>query len=154
MSSRASLTSPLDRRTRRSALALVAAVVTLGAAACGSDSASTVAFSPEGELGRRVARTNGCAGCHGTEGQGQVGPALEGLYGSTVTFDDGSTAVADDAYLRESILEPSARKVEGFKLPMPETNLSDQEVDQLIAYIRDLGTSTTTSETRPPVAAP
>jgi len=128
--------------------ALIAALMTLGFTACGGDSSSsTVVLSPEGELGRQVAQTNGCAGCHGANGQGQVGPAFVGLYGSTVTFDDGTTAVADDAYLRESIVDPLAKRVEGFKLPMPQTNLSDDEIEQLIAYIRDVSTS-------PPTAAP
>ncbi|HUF97458.1 MAG TPA: cytochrome c [Ilumatobacter sp.] len=118
---------------------LLPLIVAFGLTACGGDSASSgVVLTADGELGRKVARGNGCAACHGANGEGTVGPAFVGLYGSTVTFDDGSTTMADDAYLRESILEPSARRVEGFNLPMPENDLSDEQVEQLIAYIRDL----------------
>ncbi len=141
-------------RSRAIAAATVAAAV-LALSGCGSNSsAAGVTLSAEGELGRQVARTKGCAGCHGSNGEGQVGPAFVGLYGTTVTFDDGSTAIADDAYLRESMLDPSARRVEGFKLPMPETNLSDDDIDQLIAYIRDLAEPTDGSDADASEVAP
>lgn len=128
---------------------LLAVLMTLGIAACGGEDSSSApsGLSPDGERGRQIARPNGCSSCHGTDGEGQMGPAFVGLYGSTVTFDDGTTAVADDAYLRQSIREPAARRVAGYQLPMPTSNLSDEEVELLIAYIRDLSAppSTTTS---------
>lgn len=131
--------------------ALLAAIAALSFTACGGDSESSVSsgLSPEGELGRRVARPAGCSSCHGTNGEGSIGPAFVGLYGSTVTFDDGTTAIADEAYLRQSIRDPSARRVAGYQLPMPVSNLSDEEVDQLIAYIRDLSTAPSTTTSAP-----
>ncbi len=129
--------------------AALAAVAAFGFTACGGDSPGSSAasgLSPEGERGREIARPSGCSSCHGVEGEGSLGPPFVGLYGSTVTFADGTTAVADDAYLRESIRNPGVRQVSGYQLPMPASNLTDEEVEFLIAYIRDLSAppSTTT----------
>ncbi len=112
--------------------------VSVGLAACGGDGESAVQLSPAGALGRDTALQKGCAACHGTEGEGRVGPAFQGLFGSTVSFQDGTTAIADEAYIVESILEPNAKKVEGYALPMPQTNLTDEELASIVEYIREL----------------
>jgi cytochrome c oxidase subunit 2 len=130
---------------------VLAAVAAISFTACGSDSPSSApsGLSPEGERGRQIARPSGCSSCHGVDGEGQLGPPFVGLYGSTVTFDDGTTAIADEAYLRQSIREPAAKRVAGYQLPMPQSNLSDEEVELLIAYIRDLSTPASTATTAP-----
>ena len=119
-----------------------AAVV--GFAACGGDSDSDVpdGLSAEGRRGAELADDNGCSACHGS---GAVAPPFEGLYGSTVEFDDGSTAVADDAYLTRAITDPGAEVVAGFDVTMPDNDLSDEDVAAIVAYLRDLvaGSSTT-----------
>jgi mono/diheme cytochrome c family protein len=112
----------------------------LALAACGSDGGPDL--SPAAEAGRDVFRSNGCASCHGANGQGGVGPTFEGLYGREVELDDGSTVTADDAYLRESITDPSAKIVDGYALPMPTNDLSDDEIDQVISFIAELGGGT------------
>lgn len=116
---------------------LLASVIAVGSAACGGDGAD-LALSPAAEAGRDITRTNGCAACHGRTGEGGPGPAFVGLFGSTVEFDDGTTAVADEEYIRQSILEPGARVVAGFGFPMPENDLSDDEIESVVAYIREL----------------
>ncbi len=69
-----------------------------------------------------------------------IGPDWEGLYGSTVTLDDGSTLVADEAYLLESIVDPDAKKVDGYSIGMPVNDaLSDEDIASIIAYIQSLG---------------
>ena len=88
--------------------------------------------------GRSIGRTNGCAACHGTHGEGGVGPAFTGLYGSAVTLADGSTVVADEAFLAESIRTPAASKVAGYDVDMPSNDLDDDEIAAVIAYIRAL----------------
>lgn len=93
------------------------------------------------EEGRTLASENGCVSCHSTDGSKSVGPTWKGLSGSQVTLDDGTLVIADDAYLRESILEPSAKTVKGFKAGLMETvirsnSLTDEEVRALIAYIK------------------
>ena len=108
--------------------------------ACGEDAPTASSGSADSavESGRGLARTRGCAACHGADGQGGLGPAWVDLVGSTVTLKDGSTVVADEAYISRSITEPDAEVVEGFTVPMPKTTLSDTEVDDLVAYIVSL----------------
>jgi cytochrome c oxidase subunit II len=106
--------------------------------ACGGARGSDV-LSPEAENGRKIAINKGCAACHGDDGSGPIGPAFKGLYGSNVTLTDGSTVVADDEYLRRSIVDPSAQLTDGYTLKMPETELSDEDIEAVLAYIRELG---------------
>ena len=104
--------------------------------ACGGDDDSSgVTLSPDGEAGRSVFQSKGCGSCHGTG----VGPDLENLYGTDVELDDGTVVVADDAYLRRAITDPGAQKVDGYDVRMPTADVSDEELAQLIAYIRDIG---------------
>jgi len=107
-------------------------------AACGSDGGTDVALSPQGEQGREIVRSNGCAACHGQNGEGSAGPSFVGLYGSTVELEDGETVVADEAYLFESIRDPGAKVVDGYGFPMPTNDLTDSEIESVIAFIRDL----------------
>lgn len=127
------------RRARRAALLLPVVALTL--AACGSDGDGP-ALSAEAEAGRNTMRSSGCASCHGADGQGGVGPSFQGLYGTEVELADGTTVTADDEYLRESIREPGAKIVEGYRVPMPANDLSDAEIDEIIAYIRAIGPET------------
>lgn len=82
----------------------------------------------------------GCGSCHLDERQGR-GPYLRGLYGSTVTLDDGATVTADDAYIRESILNPNAKIAASFHpnvMPAFQGQVSEETIIELIAYIRSL----------------
>jgi cytochrome c oxidase subunit 2 len=93
-------------------------------------------------LGKSLAARNGCAACHSADGSALVGPTWLGLFGTEERFTDGSTAVVDEAYLVESIVDPNAKIVEGF-LPdvMPKDfgdKLSDQDIEAIIAYIKSL----------------
>jgi len=116
---------------------ILAATALLTLAGCGGDGGPDL--PPEAAAGRDVVRSNGCASCHGANGQGGVGPSFEGLYGSEVELENGSTVVADREYLRESILDPKAKIVEGYSLPMPAADLGEAEVDQIITFIAALG---------------
>ena len=117
--------------------ALMMPLLLVLAVACGGSSRKEL--SPEAENGRRIANTSGCASCHGADGSGGVGPTFIGLYGSQVTLAGGSTVVADDEYLRRSITDPAAEQVEGYTLMMPVTNLSDDDIEAVLVYIRELG---------------
>ncbi len=123
-------------------LVVVAAVAALAGCGAGSDSSSSdggsVQLSEAGQRGQEVARSNGCAGCHGTAGQGGVGPAWVDLYGSNVELKDGTRVVADDDYLARAITEPGADVVAGSSVQMPKNKLNDDQVADVIAYIRDL----------------
>ena len=80
---------------------------------------------------------SGCLACHA---QGHVAPSLEGRFGGSATLSDGSTVTVDDAYLRESILDPNARIVAGYPGLMPSYRgqLSDAQVDELVKYVASL----------------
>lgn len=128
-------------RTSRVLLSVVVSLAGLTACGANGDGDAQIDLSPTAEAGRDIVRSSGCASCHGRNGDGGPGPAFVGLYGSTVTFKDGTSAVADDDYLYEAITDPGARQVEGYGFPMPTNSLTDAQVEQVIAYIRELGTA-------------
>lgn len=79
----------------------------------------------------------GCVGCHNNP---RLGPPLGGVLGHAVKLDDGSELVADRAYLSESILEPHARIVAGYRGTMPiyRGALSEVQLDRLLDYLSSL----------------
>jgi cytochrome c2 len=80
--------------------------------------AATTPTVPAAELaarGKQLFASDGCAACHSLSGSAGAGPTLKGLAASSVTFTDGSTATADDAYLSRSITEPDAQIVKGYQ---------------------------------------
>jgi cytochrome c oxidase subunit 2 len=81
-----------------------------------------------------------CSSCHLQSGQGR-GPRLQGVFGSQVELADGSKVVANEDYVRESILNPRAKVVAGFQPIMPTFQglVSEEQVLQLVAYVRSLG---------------
>lgn len=130
-----------SRVLRRTATALAAAALLL-TASCSSDDDATeeaVELSPAAQEGLRVAETNGCTSCHSTGGRDGVGPSWNGLAGSEVELDDGSVVVADEEYLRRSIVEPNAQIVAGYRGIMPERSLDPAEVDAIVAYLQEIG---------------
>jgi cytochrome c oxidase subunit 2 len=88
----------------------------------------------------------GCASCH-AGGPQQRGAKLEGIYGHEVKLVGGQTVLADDAYIRESILNPSAQIVEGFQPIMPtfKGQVTEEQLVSLVAYIKSLSGITATS---------
>ena len=80
-----------------------------------------------------------CNTCHRPDTQTR-GPLLDGIYGRTVTLQGGSTAIADEAYLREAILNPGARLRAGFQPIMPAYQgvVTEDGVAQMIEYIKSL----------------
>ena len=100
--------------------------------------APEVALSPVASQGRDLARSSGCAACHGRNGDGGVGPAWKGLAGSTVAFTGSTSTVADTEYLSASISDPSAQLRQGYSLKMPENDLSAEEIEKIVAYIEEL----------------
>lgn len=99
------------------------------------------ATQPPAELGRELFANLACNTCHG-EGDGARGPNLDGLYGSEVELATGRTVMADENYLRNSILSPGSQMVAGYQPLMPtfQGQVSEEQLNQLIAYIKSLGT--------------
>lgn len=88
--------------------------------------------------GKQLITSKGCIACH-VQGQNSIAPSLHGLWGTEREFIDGTTAIADEAYIRESILHPGARIVKGFAAAMPAyEELDDDELDALLAYIKSI----------------
>jgi cytochrome c oxidase subunit II len=86
--------------------------------------------------GARLYERYGCNTCHSTG----KGPSLAGLYGSRVKLSGGRLVTADNAYIRDSILTPSARVVDGYQTIMPtfQGQLDEGEILALTAYIHSL----------------
>jgi cytochrome c2 len=105
---------------------------------------TTAANAPaSADEGRRIAQMYGCAACHATEDTSiaKLGPPWKGLYGRERTFATGTVRIAaDEAYIRESILNPSAKVVSGYEPGMPSFAgvLTDAQIDSLILYIKSL----------------
>ncbi len=99
--------------------------------------------APAGTLsatGEQQFATLGCVTCHTDAGTGR-GPSLVGIYGKAQQLANGSSVIADDAYLRESILNPQAKMVQGYAPLMPtyQGQISEDGLVSLIAYIKSLG---------------
>jgi cytochrome c oxidase subunit 2 len=91
--------------------------------------------------GTQLYQEKGCIGCHSIDGTPRVGPTLKGLFGKTVTvMTDGKerSLTADEAYLRKSLLEPNADVVKGFPPIMPPEKMTEDEIRELIRYIKEL----------------
>ncbi len=82
----------------------------------------------------------GCAGCHGQRGVVRA-PSLAGVYGSPVPLANGTTVIADEKYLHDSILFPEKQVVASYVPVMPSFNgrISDADLEKLLAYIKSLG---------------
>lgn len=90
--------------------------------------------------GQRAFQDLACHTCHMTDASGR-GPTLERLFGSEVKLADGSTVVADEAYLRESILNPQVKLVAGYQPLMPTFQglVNEEALMGLIEHIKSLG---------------
>jgi len=126
---------PADYQAWLSESAPVPTTLVAGAAAAG---VQTAALSPV-PAGEVLFNQKACATCHQPQG-GALGPSLVGVYGKRVALQDGHEVVADDGYLRESILNPTAKLVAGFQPVMPtfQGQLDEEQVMHLIQYIKSL----------------
>jgi cytochrome c oxidase subunit II len=95
---------------------------------------------PLKELGAMVHENRGCATCHSLDGTRGQGPSWKGIFGQTHQFADGSSAVVDENYIRQSILEPQAHVVQGYEPIMPTYKglLRDREILGAIEFIKTL----------------
>ena len=112
------------------------------ASAVGTAAAATLprAEGSVADRGRRLFDQLGCIACHLPDRQG-IGPVLTGVFGSQVRLQDGRTTLADESYVRESILQPQAKITAGFQTQMPsfQGRINEEELMQLMAYIKSLG---------------
>lgn len=112
----------------------------------------------EGSLasaGEKLFSDLACNTCHRPDAAGR-GPILQNLYGKTVDLEAGSPAVVDEAYVRESILTPSARVVKGFQPIMPTFQglVSEEGLLELIEYVKSLKTDAQAATGAPSTGSP
>jgi cytochrome c oxidase subunit 2 len=93
--------------------------------------------------GVQLLQEKGCRACHSVDGTPLVGPTLKGLFGKTVTImAEGKErqVVADEGYLRKSLLDPNADIVKGFPPIMPSQKglLTEEEIEEMIGYMKGL----------------
>jgi len=93
--------------------------------------------------GQKLFQERGCASCHQTDPAGQQGrgPTLYGLFGKQQAITGDGNVTVDESYIRESILDPQEKLAVGFQPIMPtfRGQLSEEQILQLIAYVRSLG---------------
>jgi len=100
---------------------------------------------PEGSLasaGEKLFADLACNGCHRPDSTGR-GPVLNGLFGRTIMTSTGETVTVDEAYVRESILNPSARITAGYQPIMPTFQglVSEEDLLRLVEYVKSLRAS-------------
>lgn len=102
-----------------------------------------LAGGSEGSLasqGEKLFAKYACNTCHMETATGR-GPVLHGMYGKTRPLTDGSNVAVDDQYIRESILNPTAKIAAGFQPLMPtfQGQVSEDDLIRLLAYVKTLG---------------
>jgi len=107
-----------------------------------NDYAQWLAGGPKGssvEEGAKLFEDLACIKCHKEDGSGRC-PSLKGLFGQTILLTGGATVEADTAYIRESILDPAAKVVDGYQPLMPtfRGQVTEEEVVDLIEYVKSL----------------
>ena len=92
------------------------------------------------DLGEMIYKKNACYTCHSTDGSTVIGPSFKGVWGTTMKHADGSSAIVDENYILESIIEPQKKIVDGYQGVMPSYKgiLRDREIEGVIEYIKSL----------------
>ncbi|MCO4771366.1 MAG: cytochrome c oxidase subunit II [Deltaproteobacteria bacterium] len=95
--------------------------------------------SAKPKSGSELFAQGGCTACHSLAGVAGAGPALNGLFGRDEALADGTSVKADENYIRESIVNPTAKVVNGYAPVMPPFagTFSDEELDTLVNYIKN-----------------
>lgn len=93
-----------------------------------------------GGPGAQLYNEKGCVACHSLDGSPKVGPTFKGLFGKASVFDDGTELKADENYIRESIVSPTAKTVKGFPkgvMPSFQGQLSEEDMTAIIEFIKN-----------------
>ncbi len=93
------------------------------------------------ELGEDLYNVKGCVACHSVDGSAKVGPSFKALWGTTVKHSDGTTAIFDEQYFRDSVLNPQSKFVAGFAnviMPTFQGQVTEEELNQITEFIKSL----------------
>lgn len=104
------------------------------------EAANFVDKLPPAEAGARLYKARGCASCHTVDGRPGIGPSFKGVFGHQAILSSGERVLADEDYVRRSILEPATEVVAGFEPVMPtyKGRIKDKEITALIEYLKTL----------------
>ncbi|WP_031500021.1 cytochrome c oxidase subunit II [Bryobacter aggregatus] len=106
--------------------------------------------------GEKLFQQYGCASCHANDTQGRC-PSLHNVFGRRVLLEGGQTVTADEAYLRESILNPNATIVKGYPrdvMPVFQGQIPEEELMQLMVYLKSLSMPVAAEPASSPKSAP
>jgi cytochrome c oxidase subunit 2 len=97
--------------------------------------------------GEKLFRALGCSGCHGNSSKVRA-PPLENVYGRPVALADHQTVIADERYLRDSILQPAKEIAAGYDPVMPSFDglVDESELQMLLAYLKSLSPQGSTND--------
>ncbi len=106
--------------------------------------------------GKRLAAEQGCFKCHSANGETHIGPSWLNMYGAKHKMQDGEELLVDEAYITESMMDPNAKQLAGYKLVMPTYfgKLQATETAAIVEYIKSLRTATEGSNTEGPAYEP
>lgn len=93
------------------------------------------------ELGEDLYNVKGCVACHSVDGSVKVGPSFKALWGTAVKHSDGTTAIFDEQYFRDSVLNPQSKYVAGFAnviMPTFQGQVTEEELNQITEFIKSL----------------
>jgi cytochrome c oxidase subunit 2 len=95
---------------------------------------------PAAEKGKRTFSSLGCGACHSVDGAAATGPTLAGIFGRKQVLAGGASTSVDEAYMRESVVNASAKVVRGYQPVMPDFDgqISEADLDALVAYLKSL----------------
>lgn len=88
--------------------------------------------------GKAIMDQKGCLACHSVDGTPSVGPTFKGLWGSKAELTDGTSHSVDESYVEEMIESPGKKVVKGFPPVMPKLPVSDEEMEEIIEYLKAL----------------
>jgi cytochrome c oxidase subunit 2 len=124
-----------------------------GGAIEGGEAGEEVALEPW-ERGQEIADSFGCSACHSTTGEVILGPSWLNLFGRTETLVDGTEVLVDEAYVQESVLNPSVKVVQGFDAVMPSfSTLTEEDIGDIAAFMASLSEEAAAAATPTPEEA-
>ena len=107
---------------------------------CSNDSYNKIELGDRESKGKDIFIKMACNACHSIDGKLKLGPSIKNQFGKEIRHTDGSVKIINEAYIRESIVDPLKFIVEGYTPIMPSYKpiLSDEDINNIVAYIKAL----------------